>query len=167
MTATQTEGAPTQYLTFVVGHEEYGVGIMQAKEIIEYDTVTAVPNAPPEIRGVINLRGNVVPVVDLAVKFGATPSEVTRRSCIVVVEVAGEAGRQVVGIVADRVTQVTDLAADAIEPVPSFGTGPRAEWLVGLGRADKRFLLLLDTDRLLGGMDATPAAASQPPAAAA
>ncbi len=158
MPSTHTDGLPRQYLTFVVGAEEYGVGIMQAKEIIEYDTVTTVPNAPPEIRGVINLRGSVVPVVDLAVKFGGRPSEPTRRSCIVVVEVASDAGTQVTGIVADRVTQVADLPADAIEPVPPFGTGPRADWLLGLGRADKRFILLLDTDRLLGGTDAAPAA---------
>ena len=139
----------TQYLTFVVGDEEYGVGIRQAKEIIEYDTVTTVPNAPAFIRGVINLRGSVVPVVDLAVKFGRRPGAVTRRSCIVVVEVRHEGSATVMGIVADRVTQVAELAADAIEPAPSFGTGIRTDWLFGLGRTDKRFLLLLDTDRLL------------------
>lgn len=144
----------TQYLTFVVGDEEYGVGIRQAKEIIEYDTVTTVPNAPAWIRGVINLRGSVVPVVDLAVKFGRTPGDVTRRSCIVVVEIRGAHGSMVMGIVADRVTQVAELAAGDIEPPPAFGTVARTEWLHGLGRVDKRFLLLLDTDRLLGDAEA-------------
>lgn len=148
----------TQYLTFVVGDEEYGVGILQAKEIIEYDTVTAVPHAPPSIRGVINLRGSVVPVIDLAVKFGRAPGAVTRRSCIVVVEVRGQGAATVMGIVADRVTQVAELAADAIEPAPDFGTGVKAEWLCGLGRTGKRFLLLLDTDRLLAEGEAIPAA---------
>lgn len=138
-----------QYLTFVVGDEEFGVGILQAREIIEYDTVTTVPSAPAFIRGVINLRGSVVPVVDLAVKFGRTPGDVTRRSCIVVVEVRHARGSSVMGIVADRVSQVAELAADAIEPAPDFGTSVPAEWLAGLGRAGKRFILLLDTDRLL------------------
>ncbi len=150
----------TQYLTFVVGDEEYGVGIRQAKEIIEYDTVTTVPNAPAFIRGVINLRGSVVPVVDLAVKFGRKPGAVTRRSCIVVVEVRQDTGSAVMGIVADRVTQVAELPADAIEPAPAFGTGIRTEWLLGLGRADKRFLLLLDTDRLLAASQLEDAAAA-------
>src|SRR3954471_8319631 len=133
----------TQFLTFVVGDEEYGVGIRQAKEIIEYDTVTTVRNAPAWIRGVINLRGSVVPVVDLAVRFGRTPGDVTRRSCIVVVEVRGAQGAMVMGIVADRVTQVAELTAGDMEPAPSFGTVVRTDWLHGLGRVDKRFLLLL------------------------
>ena len=120
----------TQFLTFVVGDEEYGVSILQAKEIIEYDTVTTVPNAPPFIRGVMNLRGSVVPVVDLAVKFGRQSSPVTRRSCIVIVEVRHDGATTVMGIVADRVTQVAELASDAIEPAPSFGTGVRTEWLI-------------------------------------
>ena len=149
----------TQYLTFVVGDEEYGVGILQAKEIIEYDTVTTVPNAPPFIRGVINLRGSVVPVVDLAVKFGRPSGAVTRRSCIVIVEVRQDDAITVMGIVADRVTQVAELARDAIEPAPSFGTGVRTDWLVGLGRTGKRYLLLLDTDRLLADIDVADAAA--------
>lgn len=156
----------TQYLTFVVGDEEYGVGIRQAKEIIEYDTVTTVPNAPTFIRGVINLRGSVVPVVDLAVKFGRTPGAVTRRSCIVVVEVRHGGAATVMGIVADRVTQVAELAPDAIEPAPAFGTGIRTDWLHGLGRVDKRFLLLLDTDRLLADRDIADAAAVTADAAA-
>ena len=151
----------TQFLTFVVGDEEYGVGILQAKEIIEYDTVTTVPNAPPFIRGVINLRGSVVPVVDLAVKFGRSPSAVTRRSCIVVVEVRHDGNATVMGIVADRVTQVAELGADAIEPAPAFGSGVQADFLLGLGRSGKRFLLLLDTDRLLAN-DLLPDSAGRP-----
>lgn len=155
----------TQYLTFVVGDEEYGVGILQAKEIIEYDTVTTVPSAPAFIRGVINLRGSVVPVVDLAVKFGRAPGDVTRRSCIVVVEVRHAGASTVMGIVADRVTQVAELAADAIESAPDFGTGVRSEWLLGLGRVGKRFLLLLDTDRLLADTELSEAIAANTPLA--
>jgi purine-binding chemotaxis protein CheW len=149
----------TQYLTFAVGDEEYGVGVLQAKEIIEYDTVTTVPNAPAFIRGVINLRGSVVPVVDLAVKFGRQSSPITRRSCIVVVEVKQDEAVTVMGIFADRVTQVADLTADEIEAAPSFGTGVRTDFLVGLGRVGKRYLLLLDTDRLLSDIDVADVAA--------
>ena len=90
MTTTKTDPLQTQYLTFVVGEEEYGVRILRAKEIIEYGVVTTIPNAPPFIRGVINLRGSVVPVVDLAVKFGGAGSVPTKRSCVVVVEVEEE-----------------------------------------------------------------------------
>ena len=149
----------TQYLTFAVGDEEFGVGVLQAKEIIEYDTVTTVPNAPAFIRGVINLRGSVVPVVDLAVKFGRQSSAITRRSCIVVVEVKQDDAVTVMGIFADRVTQVADLTADEIEAAPTFGTGVRTDWLVGLGRVGKRYLLLLDTDRLLSDIDVADVAA--------
>jgi purine-binding chemotaxis protein CheW len=149
----QSDRQQSQYLTFVVGNVEYGIGILRAKEIIEYDTVTAVPNAPPFVRGVINLRGRVVSVVDLAVRFGREPAEVTRRSCIVVVEVVREGGRDIVGIVADRVSQVVELPADAIEPAPAFGSGVRTDWLLGLGRVDKHFVLLLDTDLMLSAWD--------------
>lgn len=165
MTAMQSDSLQTQYLTFVVGEEEYGVGVVRAKEIIEYDTVTTVPNAPAFIRGVINLRGSVVPVVDLAVRFGRPPSPVTRRSCIVVVEVERSGGRTVMGILVDRVSQVVDLPAAAIEPPPAFGTGVRTEWLLGLGRMEKRFLLLLDTDRALSDRELAQVAAVEAAAA--
>jgi len=153
MTTTKTDPLQTQYLTFVVGEEEYGVRILRAKEIIEYGVVTTIPNAPLFIRGVINLRGSVVPVVDLAVKFGGAPSAPTKRSCVVVVEVEREGQQTVMGIVADRVTQVAELPGDAIEPAPAFGTGVRTDWLLGLGRTDRRFILLLNTDRVLTDLD--------------
>lgn len=156
MTTTKTDPLQTQYLTFVVGEEEYGVRILRAKEIIEYGVVTTIPNAPPFIRGVINLRGSVVPVVDLAVKFGGAGSVPTKRSCVVVVEVERDGQQTVMGIVADRVTQVAELPDDAIEPAPSFGTGVRTDWLLGLGRTDRRFILLLNTDRVLTDLDIGP-----------
>jgi len=169
-TATRTEAAErqqSQYLTFVVGDAEYGIGILRAKEIIEYDTVTTVPNAPSFVRGVINLRGRVVSVVDLAVRFGRQPADVTRRSCIVVVEVDRGGTRDVVGLVADRVSQVVELPADAIEPAPAFGSGVRTDWLLGLGRAEKGFVLLLDTDRMLADWDESGELAAQLEAAGA
>jgi purine-binding chemotaxis protein CheW len=155
MSFDQSNQQQSQYLTFIVGDAEYGVGILRAKEIIEYDTITTVPNAPHFVRGVINLRGRVVPVVDLAVRFGREPAEATRRSCIVVVEVDRDGVRDVVGIVADRVSQVAELPPSAIEPPPAFGSGLRTEWLLGLGRADRGFILLLDTDRVLSEWDAS------------
>jgi len=155
MSLDQSQQQQSQYLTFIVGDAEYGVGILRAKEIIEYDTITSVPNAPHFVRGVINLRGRVVSVVDLAVRFGRQPAPVTRRSCIVVVEVERDGTRDVVGIVADRVSEVAELPPDSIEPPPAFGSGVRTDWLLGLGRAENRFVLLLDTDRVLSDWDPT------------
>jgi len=153
MTNTKTDPLQTQYLTFVVGEEEYGVRILRAKEIIEYGVVTTIPNAPPFVRGVINLRGSVVPVVDLAVKLGLPESVVTKRSCVVVVEIVLDGERTVMGLLADSVSQVLDLPATEIEPPPPFGTRIRVECLLGMGRAGKRFVLLLDIDRLLSTDD--------------
>jgi purine-binding chemotaxis protein CheW len=139
----------TQFLGFHVGDEEYGIGILRVREILEYDTVTTVPTAPASVRGVINLRGRVVPVVDLAVKFGLPASVVTRRSCVVVVEAVADGEEIVVGLLADSVSQVLDLPPSEVEPPPSFGTRVRVECLLGMGRAGKKFVLLVDVDRLL------------------
>jgi purine-binding chemotaxis protein CheW len=143
----------SQYLGFHIAGEEYGIGILRVREILEYDTVTKVPTTPPSIRGVINLRGSVVPVVDLAVKLGLAESVVTKRSCVVVVETAFEGERTVMGLLADAVSQVIDLPADQIEPPPPFGTRIRVECLLGMGRAGKKFVLLLDIDKLLSTDD--------------
>ena len=145
----QADASGQEFLIFTLGAEEYGIDILKVQEIRGYDSVTRIANAPEFIKGVINLRGSVVPVVDLAVKFGRIPSPVTRRSCIVVVEVQRDGQRTVMGIAADRVSQVAELAPGTIEPAPDFGTGVRSDWLHGLGRSDKRFILLLNTDRVL------------------
>jgi purine-binding chemotaxis protein CheW len=159
MMSTQTSTSEqSQYLGFHIAGEEYAIGILRVREILEYDTLTQVPTAPPSIRGVINLRGSVVPVVDLAVKLGLGPSAVTKRTCIVVVEVALEGERAVMGLLADSVSQVLDLPASEIEPPPALGTRVRVECLLGMGRAGKKFVLLLDIDRLLS-MDDVAAAA--------
>lgn len=138
-----------QYLSFHIAGEEYAIGILQVKEILEYDTITGVPGAPPSIRGVINLRGSVVPVVDLALKFGLPESPITKRTCIVVVEVNLDGERTVMGVMADTVSQVIDLGAADIEPPPAFGTRAHIEYLLGMGKAGKKFILLLDIDRVL------------------
>jgi len=138
-----------QYLTFLIAGEEYAVNILKVREIVEYDTVTTVPNTAPWIRGVTNLRGNVVPVIDLAVKFGLAPSQVSRFSCIVITEISFDGEKLTMGVLADSVSQVLDLEADEIEPTPPFGTRLKIEFLLGMGKMGKKFCLILDIDRVL------------------
>ena len=138
-----------QYLTFHLGDEEYAVGILQVREIIEYGIVTRVPTTPPFIRGVINVRGSVVPVIDLAVKFGLTPNPVTRRSCILLIEVDIAGEPTVMGVVADAVSQVVDLLPGDIEPAPPFGTKVHVDYLLGMVKLGDKFALVLDIDRIL------------------
>ena len=159
-------GGETQYLTFQLGGEEFAFGIMRVKEILEYDTITRVPNVPAAVRGVINLRGSVVPVVDLSLLFGVGPTAVTKRTCIVIVEARKEGRELVMGILAESVSQVIDLAAETIEPPPAFGSNVRAAYLSGLAKVDARkFVLILDIDRLLGGVAVPPAGTPEPLAA--
>jgi purine-binding chemotaxis protein CheW len=158
--STELEAAMTQYLSFQVAGESYAVGVLQAREIIEYPVVTRVPHAPPAVRGVINLRGSVVPVVDLAVKFGLPASDVGRRSCVVIVECTLDGEATVMGVMVDAVDQVLDLAAGDIEPAPSFGTRVRTEYLKGMGKLERGFVLLLNMDKLLSGQEAAVAQAA-------
>jgi purine-binding chemotaxis protein CheW len=149
--AVQTE--QSQYLSFYIAGEEYAIGILRVKEIIEYTTVTKLPSTPPSIRGVINLRGSVVPVVDLAIRFGLPESPVTKWTCIVMVEVVLEGEQMVLGIVVDSVSQVIDLLPKDIEPPPAFGTRARADFLQGMGKVGKKFVLILDLERLMAAGD--------------
>lgn len=148
-TTQKVELLQQQYLTFFLAGEEYAIGIQRVKEIIEYTAITKVPKVPEWIRGVINLRGNVVPVVDLAVRFGMEERPVTKTSCIVVVEVEQETERTIMGIVADAVNQVIDLAPKDIEEPPAFGTQVRLEYLLGMGKLGQKFALILNIDRVL------------------
>jgi purine-binding chemotaxis protein CheW len=149
MSNTST-GPRTQFLSFVLAGEEYAVDILRVKEIIEYADLTRVPAMPPAVRGVINLRGRVVPVVDLALRFGMPQSELTPRSCIVMVEVAGTDESIVMGIITDAVCEVVDLAIDRIQPAPSFGTSVGAEFLDGMAETSgRKFVMLLNIDRAL------------------
>jgi len=152
-------GEAEQYLTFVIGTEQYAVGILQVREILRYEEVTPVPTAPPAIRGVLNLRGRVVPVVDPAIRFGRAPSEVSRLSCIIIVETVQDGERYTMGLLVDSVSQVLELSAGDIEPVPAFGSGVRVDFLRGLARQGNRFALLLDLDRVLDHAELTPQAA--------
>src|ERR1051325_1517676 len=142
-----------QYLTFFLRGEEYAAPILRVKEIIEYSAGTRVPATQAHVRGVINLRGAVRPVIDLAVKFGHAESAPTRTTCIIVLETRLEGETTVVGILADAVSEVVDIAGDAIEPPPAFGTGIRIDFLAGMGKLDQRLALILDLDRVLSPVE--------------
>ncbi|MYN27550.1 chemotaxis protein CheW [Duganella levis] len=149
--ALQTEAAlPSQFLTFMLGDEQYAVGILHIKEIIEYGSLATVPMMPECVRGVINLRGAVVPVMDLSARFGRPPSVIGKRSCIVIVEAGGEE-KQVLGMLVDAVNAVVEIAAADIEPPPSFGTRIRPDFIAGMGKHSGRFVILLDIERVLSG----------------
>ena len=148
-TATKESVEQKQYLTFLLANEEYAIGILKVKEINEYDTVTTVPRTPKWVRGVINLRGAVVPVVDLAIKFGLELTPVTKTTCIVIVETQFESQNTTIGIIVDAVSQVMELATDDLQPVPEFGTRVKVDYLLGMAQLGKKFALLLDVDRVL------------------
>lgn len=144
-------GAPQgrQYLTFQVAGEMFAIAIAAIKEIIEYRTPTDVPMMPAFMRGVINLRGRVVPVIDLSSRFGRGRSETTRRSCIVIVELVHEQQQHELGIAVDAVSAVLDIADADIEPPPSFGAKLRADFISGMGKVGDRFVIILAIDKVL------------------
>src|ERR1700687_434816 len=144
-----TEQNVQQYLTFMIGAEEYAVSLLKVKEIIEYDTITEVPKTPEWVRGVINLRGSVVPVIDLAVKFRLPASVAGKLTCIVITEVECEGEATVMGVMADAVRQVIDLKSQDVEEPPTFGTRVKVDYLLGMARAGKKFCLILDTEKVL------------------
>jgi purine-binding chemotaxis protein CheW len=143
------KGWQGQYLTFMLEGETYGVGILAIKEIIEYGQLTLVPMMPSFIRGVINLRGQVVPVVDLAARFGHGNTQVARRTCIIIIEIEQSDERQLVGVMVDAVNEVVELARQDIEPPPMFGAKIRPEFIAGMGKLDNRFVILLDVSQVL------------------
>lgn len=140
---------PTQYLTFMLGGDAYAIGILSIKEIIEYTPMTEVPMMPACVRGIINLRGAVVPVMDLQVRFAQTSSAVTKRTCIVIVEVQSAEGQQVMGVVVDAVNEVLDIDASDIEAPPAFGTRIRSDFISGMGKVRGKFVILLNVNRVL------------------
>jgi len=141
---------PSQFLTFMLGEDQYAVGILHIKEIIEYGSLATVPMMPDCVRGVINLRGAVVPVMDLSARFGRAPSSISKRSCIVIVEVEGDGEcKQVMGMLVDAVNAVVEIAAGDIEPAPSFGTRIRPDFIAGIGKHNGKFVILLDIERVL------------------
>lgn len=147
--AGQPAAEPAQYLTFMLASEIFAIGILAIKEIIEYHNLTEVPMMPISVRGVINLRGSVVPVMDLLSRFGRTPSAITKRSCIVIVEVETGDERQVIGMVVDAVNEVLDIAPADIEPPPTFGARIRSDFIHGMGKVKGKFVILLNVNHVL------------------
>ena len=138
-----------QFLTFQMGPEEYGINILNVKEIIGYSQVTKIPMVPEYVLGVMNVRGNVVPVVDLAPRFGSLTSPITKLTCIVIVEI--EEGEDVtdIGILVDSVEDVVDISKEDVESAPGFGAKLRADFISGIGKIGDRFVILLNIDRVL------------------
>ncbi len=144
--------APQQYLTFLLGGEMFALAILNVKEIIEYGNLTEIPMMPAFIRGVINLRGSVVPVIDMSARFGDKATEIARRTCIVIVEMKGVENSDVgqdVGIVVDAVSEVLEIPKGEIEPPPTFGAKIRADFIAGMGKVAGRFVIILNVQRVL------------------
>ena len=152
---TATEATSQQYVTFHLGAELFGVAVSRAKEILSLVQVTKVPQTPDYLLGVINLRGQVVPVVDLRVKLGIPPGESTQDSCIIVMEVQMDGEPMTVGGLADSVREVLELRDDQIEPPPRMGTRLKTEFIAGMGKVDEEFLILLDIDRVFSSEETT------------
>lgn len=140
-----------QYLTFLLGGEMFAIAILNIKEIIEYGSLTEVPMMPDFIRGVINLRGSVVPIVDLHCSFGMPATQNTVNSCIIVVEVLLDNEIVVIGALADQVEEVIDLEPDQIQPGPRLGTTVNTDFVRGMGRRENGFIVILDIDRVFSG----------------
>jgi len=158
-TVETVSAAPGQYLGLFIGGEEYAIAILRVKEILQLDSLTRVPGAPPGIRGVINVRGSVVPVVDLALRFALPETAVTQTTCVVIVEAELAGARTVMGVMAEAVSQVLDLRAEDIQPPPPFGTRARVDYLLGMARSGRRFSLILDIDGVLSDRDVAAASA--------
>ncbi|MGZ4970311.1 MAG: chemotaxis protein CheW [Methylobacter sp.] len=138
-----------QYLTFMLSGETYAVNILRIKEIIQYSQPTEVPRMPGFIRGVINLRGAVVPVIDLSTRFGKSPTPVGRRSCIIIIEVTTGAETQIVGVMVDAVNAVLEIPPGEIEAAPTFGAHIRADFIAGMGKVNGKFVIILNIQYVL------------------
>jgi purine-binding chemotaxis protein CheW len=144
-----------KYLTFTLAEEEYGIGILKIKEIIGMLPITSVPQTPEFVKGVINLRGKVIPVMDLRLRFGMPSIDYTERTCIIVVEIGGQAGTILVGIVVDAVSEVLNIKGDDIEKTPTFGTKLNTDYILGMAKMEGGVKILLDIDQVLSGDELT------------
>lgn len=138
-----------KYLTFTLAEEEYGIGILKIKEIIGMLPITSVPQTPDFVKGVINLRGKVIPVMDLRLRFGMMSIDYTERTCIIVVEIFGQTGTILVGIVVDAVSEVLNIKGDDIEKTPTFGTKLNTDYILGMAKMEGGVKILLDIDQVL------------------
>jgi len=151
--STAEAAARTQYLTFKLGEESFALDVAEVREILDFTTVTKVPRTPSFMRGVINLRGSVVPVMDLRLKFGMSATQQTVNSCIIVVEMTMEGDSVVIGVLADAVQEVIDLEPEQIEPPPRIGTKLNTEFILGMGKHNGAFMMILDIDRIFESAD--------------
>ncbi len=145
----------TQYLTFKLDEEVFALDVAKVREILDFTDITKVPQTPDFMRGVINLRGSVVPVVDMRLKFGMSKTQKTVNTCIVVVEVSTEGETTVLGALADSVQEVIELEPSQIEPTPRIGTKLRTDFIMGMGKHDGRFIMILDIDKVFSGDEIT------------
>jgi len=138
-----------QYLTFKLQEETYAFGILNVKEILEYGKITKVPMMPDFIQGVINLRGEVVPVVNLARRFGLKTSEITKKTCVVIIEIGADDTRHELGVMVDSVSEVLEIDSEQIRPAPGFGAKIRNDFIRGMGKLNDDFVIILDQDKVL------------------
>jgi purine-binding chemotaxis protein CheW len=147
--ANQSDNAPSEYLAFTLGQEEYGIDIQKVQELRGYDTVTHIANAPAFIKGVVNLRGTIVPIIDMRIKLNLGTPTYDQFTVVIILNVA----HHVVGMVVDSVSDVITLNAEQIKPAPELGTALGADYLIGLGTVEQRMLILVDIDKLMSSAD--------------
>jgi purine-binding chemotaxis protein CheW len=147
--ASQVDARAGKYLTFQLGNEEFGVRVLKVREIMGLQEITAVPQTPVHVKGVINLRGKVIPVIDLRLKFALPSAEYGQRTCIIVTQVQGESGRLLMGVIVDGVSEVLNLTAAEIEDTPDFGESSGAQYLLGMAKVKGKVKILLDIDQVL------------------
>src|SRR5579862_6419557 len=150
-----------QYLTFKLGNEVFGIDVAKVREVLDFTTITEIPRTPEFMSGVINLRGSVVPVVDLRLCFQMSKTERTRNTCIVVVEVLLDGEPTVIGALADSVEEVIDLEPDQIQPAPRIGTQIRTDFIKGMGKRDNNFIMILEIDRVFSAEELSAVQASE------
>ena len=147
----ETAAQPGKYLTFKLGAEEYGLAILKVQEIMGMLKVTWMPKLPSFIRGVVNLRGKVIPVIDLRLKFGMPAQPDTDRTCIIVVQIFRNGQQVTMGILVDDVSEVLNIGQDQIEPAPSFGAAISTDFILGMGKVAQKVVMLLDIDKVMAG----------------
>jgi purine-binding chemotaxis protein CheW len=151
--AVQNDARAGKYLTFQLANEEFGIAVLKVREIMGIQDITAVPQTPAHIRGVINLRGKVIPVIDLRLKFGLAAAEYTQRTCIIVTQVRGDSGLVFIGIIVDGVSEVLNLTAGEIEDTPDFGEAVTGRYLLGMAKVKGKVKILLDIDQVLSSQE--------------
>ncbi len=144
-----TAGLAGKYLTFMLAGESYGIEILKVQEIIGMQSITRIPKTPDYVRGVINLRGKVIPVIDLRLRFDIEAAEVSRKTCIIVVQVSRDETSVIMGIVVDEVSEVMEISAGDIEPAPGFGTRVDTSFILGMAKAESSVKILLDIDSII------------------